>query len=191
MRVLAYIRYVIVNFIKRLGPMRDMFFSSKGRMNRGQFWLAFCLMSLIVFIFNSVLRKLGFESIISFYIRLFFPFISVYVFYCIYSKRLHDGGRSVAPLFKIMGLEFLFIILVMMAAGAGEYVANFAQFDRSEALDPTFLLEQQELYNARVQANRPVTDIVLLLPLLAFTLWVGLKKSEPGPNVYGPQNKGV
>ncbi len=177
MEVLAYIRYVIVNFIKRLGPMRDMFFSSKGRMNRKNFWIAFLCTAAFIVLGNTLLRALN-NSMAAFYIALFFPFIAVYMLYCVYGKRLHDMGYTVRPFFLMVFFELVAVIAVMLIFGGSDYFAEFSQFERKEAIDPAVTQEIISRYQATIQANMGIIRPLLMAVPAIFTIWIGFAKTR-------------
>lgn len=165
--------------------MRNLFFSSAGRIDRQRFLIGFICVSLFVFLGNTGLRMLG-QSMTGFYIALFFPFISLYMLYCVYGKRLHDMGRSVRPFFIMIILEIVAVIFVMLTFGGADYFAEFSQFDRKEAIDPAVTQEIIARYQAKIQANMPVIRPLMLSVPLIFTFWLGVSKSDPKTNAYGP-----
>lgn len=124
-----------------------------------------------------------------FYIALFFPFLSLYMLYCVYGKRLHDTGRTVRPFFVMIILEIIAVIIVMLMFGGTEYVTEFSQFDRKEAIDPAVTQEIIQRYQAKIQANMPVIRPLLMGVPLLFTFWLGTVKSDPEANEYGPASE--
>ncbi len=165
--------------------MRHLFFSTEGRIDRQKFLIGFVCVSLFVFAGNTLLRTLG-QSMTGFYIALFFPFISFYIIYCVYGKRLHDMGRTVRPFYIMIFLEIVAVIFVMLSFGGADYFSEFSQFDRKDIIDPAVTQDIIARYQDKVQANMPIIRPLLLgIPLL-FTLWLGVAKSDPGENKYGP-----
>lgn len=164
-----------------LGPL---FFSPNGRIGRQPFWLGFLFVALFIFAGNNLLRALG-HSMTGFYISLIFPFVSLYMLYCVYGKRLHDMGRSTGPFFVMIILECVAMIIVMLTFGGSEYFAEFSQFDRKEAIDPEITQEIISRYQAKIEANMGLIRPLLLGVPILFTAWVGLTKSEGLTNKHG------
>lgn len=163
-----------------------LFFSPNGRISRQQFWLGFLVVALFIFAGNNLLRALG-HSMTGFYISLFFPFLSLYMLYCVFGKRLHDMGRSTGPFFVMIILECVAMIIVMLTFGGSEYFAEFSQFDRKEAIDPAITQEIIGRYQAKIEANMGLIRPLLLGVPIVFTAWTGLSKGETAANRYGPE----
>ena len=168
--------------------MKKMFFSSAGRSTRQKFWIAFACVSIFIIAMNALLRLLGPESMTAFFIALPFPFVAIYMLYCVYGKRLHDMGLTVRPFFIMLFLELLAVIFVMLTFGGAEYFAEFSQFDRKETIDPAIVQDIIGRYQAKMEANIHIINTLLMgIPAL-FTLWVGFAKSDPHENMYGPND---
>ena len=165
--------------------MRNLFFSSAGRIARPQFLIGFVCVSVFVFAGNTLLRALG-TSMTGFYIALFFPFLAIYMLYCVYGKRLHDMGYTVRPFIVMIILEIVAVLFVMLMFGGADYFAEFSQFERKEAIDPAVTQEIIARYQAKIQANMPIIRPLMLAVPLLFTFWVGTAKSEAQTNDYGP-----
>lgn len=155
-------------FVEALGIVMDigkLFFSAEGRIGRQEFWLGWLALFAIVTL-TSWIPLIGFLVWV----------VNVYCKVCIYSKRLHDMGRSgwlqiwtyvpfavatALSIYAIIGLIFAGVALRewpgLIAAGAvsGILIAGLSW-------------------------------IVAFLIDLGFLLWVGIADREPFDNRYGP-----
>ncbi len=155
-------------------------------MSRRDFWVALIIFALFVAAYNWLLRQFEPEQMIAFWLALPFPFLAIYVIYCIYGKRLHDMGRSVWPVTAMIAAQFLAVIAVMLTFGGAEYFAAFSEFDRKEAIDPDVVRSIREPFEAEIAANLgKINGLLLVIPLL-MTAWIGLSKPDPKSNKYGP-----
>lgn len=142
--------------------IQRLFLSPNGRSGRGEFWIGF----LILFVLGWVLNFLhGIGHLIG--LLLIYPWV------CLYSKRLHDMGKSgwlaVIP-FAVMIVGFG----IAFAVGAGSAIMAMANGGHADM-------------GVLAGAGMAVMVIGLaLLVCLAFLLWVGLTPSQPGDNAYGP-----
>lgn len=166
--------------------MKHMFFSSAGRSARREFWFGMMGASVFILLFNALLRVLGPESMIAFFLALPFPFVAIFMLYCIFGKRLHDMGFTVRPFFIMMFLQLLAVIFVMLSFGGAEYFSEFSKFDRKDTIDPAIVQDIIGRYQDKIKANIYLINLLLMgIPAL-FTLWVGLSNSDPDDNRYGP-----
>lgn len=154
-----------------------LFLRLKGRITRREFWIGFVGLFLLISLGNFGLDSIS-GSMTAFYIALFFPFMAVFMIYCVYGKRLRDMGRSVWPLNGAVALELLIMIAVMLAFGGAEYFSAFSQFDRREVIDPEITLAIRETYTTRISDNLLTIKVILLVVPVTFTLWVGLWPSN-------------
>lgn len=161
------------------------FFSSKGRSSRRRFWISLACVSVVVLGVNALLRALGPESMTAFFLALPFPFLAIFILYCVYGQRLHDMGFTVRPFFIMMFLQFLAVIFVMLTYGGADYFYEFSQFDRKDTIDPAIIQDIIDRYQAKIEANKRIIEPLLMGIPAVFTLWTGLSKSKPFDNVYG------
>jgi uncharacterized membrane protein YhaH (DUF805 family) len=142
---------------------KTLFFKADGRISRQSFWIAV----LILFGVNVLL---GWIPLIGFIVSL----VGIYAGVCVYSKRLHDMGKSgwlqLAPMIAV------FVLMGVAVASMGGMAAMGA-FSGSDDM--------------MAGAAMGGMGIVMLAGGLAFLigvgflLWVGLTPGEPGPNKYG------
>lgn len=171
--------------------MKQMFFSSAGRSARQDFWIGLALASIFIIAFNALLRFLGPESMLAFFLALPFPFVAIYTLYCIFGKRLHDMNRTVRPFFIMMFVQLLAVIFVMLTFGGAEYFSEFSKFDRKDTIDPAIVQDIIGRYQDKIKANIHVINALLMgIPAL-FTLWVGFSNSDPDDNKYGLAGESV
>lgn len=161
--------------------MFDLFFKSDGRIDQKKFIIGFAGLSIFIFAVNSLLRWMTQSSgstMLSFWIALIFPFVALYMIYCVYGKRLSDMGRSKGLVFVMFGLEVVAVLIVMIAFGAGEYVAEFSGYDRKDDIDPIVLQAATERYHAAIRSNMMIIRPLLMgIPIL-FTIWLAVAKPK-------------
>ena len=147
---------------------QTLLLSPEGRMSQGSFWLC----ALILFV----------AWVLSHLFHVFAPIIwllLLYMWICVYAKRLHDFGRSawliLLPAVVGMGAVFMGLLfgglsaigaIVAMATHGGEPSAWAAMF-AGLGIMLAFL------------AVAGVAKVI-------FLLWVGLSPGDPGDNRYGP-----
>ena len=147
---------------------QNLFLSPNGRISRQPFWIG----ALILFVVGFVLKWIPVVNLLT--IVLIYPWV------CLYSKRLHDMGKSgwltVAP-FIVM---ILAVIIALVVGGAGALAAmGMNQNDPAAA--------------ASAIGGLGLAGVIVLLGFLVcfgFMLWIGLTPGEPGANQYGPSPKG-
>ncbi|MFN3910881.1 DUF805 domain-containing protein [Hyphomonas sp.] len=147
----------------------DVLFKPRGRIEARQFWLGWG----IIVAANIVANFLSFLGIIL-YLGL------IYVGVCVYGKRLHDMGRS-AWLVAIpwgVGLVLGTIGLFLCAPA----IMEATQYDPRALEDPEAAMAVMGPYLALIGLGFVVWA--------AFTVWVGIGKSDPNENEHGgnPQN---
>lgn len=155
----------------------DIFFRPTGVMNAKAFLIGVAGLSVFVFATNMGLRTLG-PGALKFTIGLIFPFLALYVIYCVYGKRLHDMGFSVWPLTGLITAEILVMIGLMLAFGGAEYFDGFAQYERKAVIDESVRKALIADYQAEQTANLGTIKAGLwVLPLL-FTVWLAAGRQK-------------
>jgi uncharacterized membrane protein YhaH (DUF805 family) len=142
---------------------KDLFLSFEGRIGRTHFWIGFALLFGVSFL-------LQFIPVIGQLVGLLLLWPQV----AIHAKRLHDFGRTAL----LMLVPFVVTIVCIVAAAVTGGAAIFAAMrqNNNDAL-------------AQGAAGAGLLIIFLVLPFLValgFLLWVGLTRSDPGENRYGP-----
>jgi uncharacterized membrane protein YhaH (DUF805 family) len=143
----------------------SLFFSAEGRVGQKDFWLA----AAILFVFGVVAHAaIGIGTLLW--------LLSTYCWICLYSKRLHDIGRSgwvqIVP--WVLGW---FLIGAGLVMGLGGLVGlMFSGL-------PHFL---GGMVVGGVAIGLGFVFLSGLMHLL-FLLWLGLTPGRTGPNRYGPE----
>ncbi|WP_257457896.1 DUF805 domain-containing protein [Archangium lipolyticum] len=143
---------------------KTLFLTPEGRIGRRDFWIGF----LIVMVASTVLQIIPF-------IGQLLGLLLVWPQICIHSKRLHDMGKSawlmLAP-FIVSGICFALSTRTRSMARMIEANTN-VQNDNAAPMGAAV-------------AGMALIALGLLVGI-AFLLWVGLSKGEPGRNRFGPR----
>ncbi|MDP1737094.1 MAG: DUF805 domain-containing protein [Caulobacter sp.] len=144
---------------------KTLFFSAEGRIGRSAFWIGW-LVLLGVNVVASWIPLIG----------LLISLASIYCSVCVYSKRLHDMGKSGwLQIWPILICTVLIVGAIVMVAGPA-VMAGISNADESAIM-------------AAVMAGVGGMILAFLLAFLiwfGFLLWVGLSSGNPGDNKYGP-----
>lgn len=147
---------------------KTLLLSPEGRMSQGDFWIC----ALILFV----------AWVISHLFHVFAPLIwllLVYMWVCVYAKRLHDFGKSA------------WLILVPFVVAAGAFFLGLV-FGGLSAIGAIFAMITHGTEPSAWATMFAGLGIMLAfvgfaaVAKLAFLLWVGLSPSDPGDNRYGP-----
>lgn len=141
---------------------KNLFLSADGRIGRQTFWIGIA----ILFGANIVL---GFIPIIGQFIGLALIYCSV----CVYSKRLHDMGKS--GWLQLAPMVICFVLLAGGLASLGGAAVMGA------------MSGNEEMMAGAAMGGLGIAFMTIGLALVVgfgFLLWVGLTPSEPGPNKY-------
>jgi uncharacterized membrane protein YhaH (DUF805 family) len=143
----------------------SLFFSAEGRVGQKDFWLA----AAILFVFGVLIHA-------ALVVGSLLWVLSAYCWICLYSKRLHDMGRSgwaqITPwVLGVVCLVFGGFAVIGSALGAlftglPHFLGGMLLGGVSIGLGMVFL-----------------SAVVHLL----FLLWLGLTRGQSGPNRYGPE----
>lgn len=146
---------------------KHLFLSADGRIGQKDFWVGW----LILFVAGLVLGLIPFIGQIA-------AIVLIYPSVCVFSKRLHDMGKSgwLAAAPYIVGIVALIIAIMMGGAG----IVTAALSGNAEN-DPAAAA-------AVLSGLGGAVGVMMLAGVfgIAFTLWVGLSKGDPGENRYGP-----
>jgi uncharacterized membrane protein YhaH (DUF805 family) len=143
----------------------SLFFSAEGRVGQKDFWLA----AAILFVFGVVAHAaIGIGTVLW--------LLSTYCWICIYSKRLHDMGRS-------GWVQIVPWVLGWLLIGAGLVMGLGSLVGLAFSGLPHFL------GGMVVGGVTMGIGFVFLSGLmhLVFLLWLGLTPGQIGPNRYGPE----
>jgi uncharacterized membrane protein YhaH (DUF805 family) len=143
----------------------SLFFSAEGRVGQKDFWLA----AALLFVFGVVAHAaIGIGTLLW--------LLSTYCWICIYSKRLHDIGRS-------GWLQIVPWVLGWLLLGAGFFMGLGSLFGLLFSGLPHFL---GGMVVGGVAFGLGLLFLSGLMHLL-FLLWLGLTPGQIGPNRYGPE----
>lgn len=145
---------------------QKLFLSADGRIGRGEFWAGWC----ILFVVNLVLH---FIPVIGWLAGL----ALIYCWVCVYSKRLHDMGKS-GWLQLIPYGVFIAAIVIGFATGAGAVLTAMVSHQSDDAAGAMAL---------GGLGMMGLMFLVACLVSLIFLLWVGISGTQPGDNRYGPE----
>lgn len=139
---------------------KSLFFTADGRIGRQAFWIGWLMLL-------GVHMVAGWIPLIGWALALAALFASV----CLYTKRLHDMGRTgwwqVLPI--VLGPVLIFGSA--MSIGVGALLADLTNIG-----DGLTLAGVGGLF---------VSLAVAFVVMIGFTLWVGTAEGQPGENRYG------
>ena len=142
---------------------KTLFLSADGRISRQSFWIAV----LILFGANVVLSWI---PVIGWLIGLALIYCSV----CVYSKRLHDMGKS--GWLQVAPMVICFVLLMIGGLSMGGAAAMGAFSGRDDMMAGAAMGGMGAMF---------LTFGLAFLVGVGFLLWVGLTPGEPGANKYG------
>lgn len=144
---------------------KSLFFSAEGRIGRSAFWIGW----LVLLGVNVVL---GWIPLVGWLLSL----VAIYCYVCLYSKRLHDLGKSgwlqVWPLIACIALLFGGVFM----AGGPAIMAALSHADDA-AVGMAAMAGMSGMMLAFLAA---------FVVAFGFLLWVGLSAGQPGENRCGP-----
>ena len=143
----------------------SLFFSAEGRVGQKDFWLA----AMILFVFGVVIHAAIFVGSLLW-------LLSAFCWICLYSKRLHDMGKSgwtqIIP--WVLGVFCLvFGGFAVIGSALGALFTGLAPFFGGMLLGGVSIGLGMVFLSAVVH--------------LLFLLWLGLTPGQIGPNRYGPE----
>ncbi len=145
---------------------KKLYLDANGRIGQKDFWIGW----LILFVVGIVLGMVTAGApVVSAIIGL----VLIYPGVCLFSKRLHDFGKSgwlAAIPYGISGAVQVLALLTAFGVMSGMASGNAAMAGGAMAGLMGFGL----------------FALIALCVVLAFLLWVGLSKGDPGENQYGP-----
>lgn len=136
---------------------KTLFLDAKGRTGQKDFWIGFAILFVVGIVLNFI-PLIGQIAAI----------VMIYPWVCLFSKRLHDAGRSgwLAAIPFVIGL--VAGVLAVMMGGAALLTGGADEAAMA------------------AMGGASIVMILSFVAYIAFVLWVGLAKGEPGPNRYGP-----
>ena len=142
---------------------KTLFLSANGRIGRQSFWIGVAILFVAGLLLNfiPIIGQLAALAL-------------TYCWVCVYSKRLHDFGKTGWLAAVPFALMIVFMILGMMSMGGMAAVGAFSGSEKAMA-------------GAAMGGMGVMAMLGMLFALLslAFLLWVGLTPGDPGSNTYG------
>jgi len=152
---------------------QTLFLSASGRIGRQEFWIGFLILLVANVIIGAILNAMGHNNLINL-LRLIVSIALCYCSVCVYSKRLHDMGKSGWLQLVVWGVWIVALIAAVVLGGA----AFMATMSGGTGAGGTAALA------ALGTAMMPL--LLAGLVGLGFLIWVGVTPSQPGDNAYGP-----
>ena len=143
---------------------KTLFLNANGRIGQKDFWVAWVIL-LVATLISRIIPVLG----------IVLGIILIYPTVCIYSKRLHDFGKS-GWLTVIPYTVFSAALVIGAVTGGAAMMASIGAPGSAAA------------GAAAVGGFGVVILLMLVAGIIAigFLLWVGLSKGDSMPNRYGP-----
>ena len=141
-------------------------FSPNGRIGQQEYWIG-----ILILIAANIVAN--FIPILGFLISLALIWVGI----AVYGKRLHDAGKS-AWLHAIPWVIAIVLGTIGAVMAGGAVLAALAGGGGGDDVDVVTLL-----------AGAGMASIFFMLSFLvwiAYTIWVGLLKADPGDNRFGP-----
>ena len=151
----------------------NLFLRPTGEIGAKPYLIGVVGIAVFVIAVNTFLRSLT-PGELSFSVALVFPFLALYIIYCVYGKRLHDMGFSVWPLTGLITAELFVMMGLMLAFGGSEYFEGFAQYERKAVIDEAVRQALISDYQAEQAANLGTIKIALWILPVVFTTWLAL-----------------
>ncbi len=139
---------------------KSLFLNADGRIGRRDFWIAW-LMLLVANVVLFFIPGIGH----------FLMLVLIWPSICIYSKRLHDMGRTAWLQLFPVAVSFAALVIAMVVGGVA--VVSLALHSDGGPGFGALLLPLG------------LTGLVMLLANIGFLVWVGITPSQAGPNAYG------
>jgi uncharacterized membrane protein YhaH (DUF805 family) len=141
---------------------KNLFLNANGRIGQKDFWIGF----LILFVGGFIL---GLIPILGMIVSI----VLIYPWVCLFSKRLHDFGKTGWLAAVPFAIGVVAMVLMMVMGGAAMFgAASGTNAGAGSAMAAFGMIG--------------ILGLVCFAAYVAFVLWVGLSKSDPGTNQYGP-----
>jgi uncharacterized membrane protein YhaH (DUF805 family) len=140
---------------------QGLFLQANGRIGQKDFWIGFA----ILFVAGIVLNLIPVIGMIA-------GILLIYPWVCVYSKRLHDMGKTGWLAAVPFGVFFVAMVLTVIAGGAAMFgAASGSTVGAGGAMAALGMMG--------------LVMMIAFLVWIGFTLWLGLTKGEAGTNQYG------
>ena len=142
---------------------KTLFLDANGRIGQKDFWIGW----LIVFAGGLVLGMIPLIGFIA-------SIASIYFNVCIFSKRLHDFGKTGWLYLAPIGVAILGVIIIAVTGGLAVFTASITGNDAAAAGA-----------GVGAMAIAGIVGLAIMVVSIGFLLWVGLTKGDIGANRYG------
>lgn len=163
--------------------LKHILLHAPGRINQKQFFFGLAVFAVFYAVQIVIMGIVG-TSLLGFFLALTCLCLNLYILYCLFGKRLHDTGRSVALFFGMLAAVIVLAIILQLQSGGLEYFDTImANPDRQD--DVAWMQQQHVIYQERLAASMPHVRWLLWLPPLLLTVFAGVKKGDESENRYG------
>lgn len=165
--------------------------SPRGRIGRVSFVLGGLVMcGLWLFQHYIIYPALG-NGVSSFFLPMFFFFLGLHIFYCVYGKRLHDLGRSNWVLIGMLSILIVVVLVVILKFGGLEYFETIMNNPQRQN-DPEWMRDVHTVYRNTLTENLAKSQILMTILPIIFTMWLAIVPGQTDVNRYGAApNTGV
>lgn len=172
-----------------LQPLKTAFYQlwvPMGRSSRQTFWTWFAVLVAVLALFRWGLTFHDPSGAVFFWGFFFWMIALVQGVFGVFGKRLKDMGRPIGWVILLITLTLAAILFFALIFGAGDYLAEYSQYERKVAIDETVKTDIDAAYVERLSAA-PTWIMTLTISALwaGFIAWIGLSPSQDGPNHYG------
>lgn len=144
-----------------------------GQLRRQDFWIAAACFTIFIIGLNALARAIGVTTMASFWLyTLAFP-VLIYSIYQVCKKRLHHMGHSARPFWIFLFLILFLWVGLALYFGWGEYF-NVMFENEARHKDEEWIKAQDEILAKSLEKGKTVTEIIMLIPAIAFTAWMAL-----------------
>ncbi|MEH6487816.1 DUF805 domain-containing protein [Hyphomonas oceanitis] len=148
----------------------DVLFKPSGRITQSQFWAGWGTLLAVNLIANFIPV-----------LNLLVPLAMLYVGFCVYGKRLHDMNKS--------ALWHLFIVLFTFVALIVGFILSWPIISSLMDANPD-IMQSDPAGVGYALAPLGSASFICFVVWIVFTIWVGIAKSTPGANKFGPPSGG-
>ena len=155
-----------------------------GRSPRARFIAAWIVAVLSVIAKSYAMEAMG-NNNISFLVGLFWTCLNIYLFYSLFSRRLHDMSLSIGPFFVMIILTLFVAAFAAAAGGLSDYfnaIYENPQITQDAEANKALI----EKYQADLAANIGWINWLVASPALLLTLFCAIKPGVGEANKYGP-----
>jgi len=159
----------------------NLFLNPLGELRRQDFLIAFAAFTIFLLGINMLTRKIGIETMTSFWIyTAAFP-LFIYSLYQVCKKRLRHMGHTARPFWIFLFLMFFLMVASFIYFGAGEHLTEIWEYQeqvkRGELTEEKMvdlIKAREKTYAAKLAENLRSIEIILTIPAILFAAWLAL-----------------